>query len=112
MGADGKLLLRIEAIGGAGHEGVFGDERVADIEDGVADLGVAVGAADVCYDAELGVEVVGGAGGPSDFGVALEVFAGTETEEAATAEELISVSVGLLDVAGDASLTVGVGFPA
>ncbi len=112
MGADGQLLLRVEAIAGATHEGVLGDQRIGDVVDGVADLGVAVGTADIGDDAELLVEVVGAAGGPGDLVVALEILSGAEAEVAAATEELVAVGVGLLDGAFDAGLAVGVGLAA
>ena len=109
---NGELLFRVEPVAGAAHKGVLGDEGVADVVDGVADLGVAVGASDVAGDAEPGVEEVGGAGGPGDLVVLLEVLAGAEAEVAAAAEDLVAVRVGLLDGALDARLAVGVGLAA
>src|ERR1035441_4317518 len=58
--ADADLLPPEDAVGGAGHEGVLGDLRpIADAVGIVADLGVAVVAAQLTGDAELPVEGVG-----------------------------------------------------
>ncbi len=69
--ADGELLLADDAVAGASHEAVLRDlgvvgEDVARGQD-VADLGVAVAAADLADDTELGVERVCGRGPEGDL---------------------------------------------